>query len=192
MRRDRIRAIRAIRLPGPFSIARYWCTQSTFDITFDDPRCFGCLMDVGSGWDSKHLQRCHLVSGIEGGSAHVKNIVLLCKRCHRAAPMIGSSAQPMLDWLKRREKFEHRMIRLGTSECIAISPTLPKNLVELGLSRDEFRSLFTAVLKILRAGYHPGGDPHSTVAATIHAAVKLVKAIPSRFRLDSGSRDVTP
>lgn len=46
-----------------------------------------------------------------GGSNHVMNFLLLCKRCHLEAPMTNDR-EVMLNWAKRRESFSFWFAKL--------------------------------------------------------------------------------
>ena len=73
------------------AIHKYWIGCGIFDLgTVNE--CFACRRECS-------LQRAHLIPNSVGGTGDPENLVLLCARCHREAPMIGSSAQPMIDWI---------------------------------------------------------------------------------------------
>jgi hypothetical protein len=55
-----------------------------------------------SVWNKTVLERCHLVPHALGGPDSPENLVLLCGRCHRDAPDVGS-ADHMLWWVGDRK-----------------------------------------------------------------------------------------
>ena len=55
-------------------------------------RCWRC-------GDVSKLYRCHIVPSSAGGEDVPSNYVLLCRRCHEAAPNCADK-QIMMDWLK--------------------------------------------------------------------------------------------
>lgn len=180
-------------MPRQREILAFWLEQDEFpNLCFDEPACFACGVERGA------LERAHLIPRSEGGRADASNVVLLCARCHREAPMIGFSARPMIDWINRRESHLDYTWRRIREECDAIDPSLFGRLNTL-MSMDERLSLrsqskdFTArvraMSKYLRAGIHIGGDCAATVAAILAAMADL--AIASRDSSQETPPDVS-
>lgn len=169
-------------LPTIVSIARYWSGKDTFDLNWDTPICFACRwFGLANGrretteaeWSASGLQRCHLVAHAEGGSSDVTNLVLLCTRCHREAPIVGVSPSPMIEWINRRENYYSWLMRRITEECHAISPTLLEDCAAIGLNGDDFQAAFEGAANFLKLGYHPGGDLTSTAAQVLNVMVQF-------------------
>jgi hypothetical protein len=169
-------------MPSIVSIARFWSGEDTFDLDWHCPLCFACRNNgLANGrretteaeWSASGLQRCHLVPHAEGGSSDVTNLVLLCTRCHREAPMIGASPRPMIEWINRREYYASWLCRRIADECRAISPTLLDDCAAIGLSGDDLQAAFHGAANFLKLGYHPGGDMASTAAQVLNAMVQF-------------------
>ena len=158
-------------MPGVTAIVRHWAEQGTFRRveSDEDKNCFAC------GDPARSLERCHLVAEAQGGGAEVSNIVLLCKRCHLEAPMIGSSAQPMIDWISRREDYRIRLYRRLVEECGAIRPTLLEEASGLGLDEEEWGRLLAVAGQGMKLGYHPEGDMLASGAALVCCVVDALK-----------------
>lgn len=82
-------------MPSRLDVYAYWAPLGIFD-DLEPDHCFAC-------GGKRHLDRAHLIPRSTGGSCDVSNIVLLCHRCHREAPVIATSPRPMIDWIRRRE-----------------------------------------------------------------------------------------
>lgn len=113
---------------------------SKFDgIYLEAPHCWACRKDFGNAvkylertlgrplgkekhwteaqintaWNAAPLRRCHVVPHALGGSADPSNLVLLCKRCHEAAPDVIDAAI-MWEWIRERELDGDRNVRERT------------------------------------------------------------------------------
>jgi hypothetical protein len=78
------------------------------------PMCFACRFFRTSWdapkassdrWNKAPLVRAHIIAHASGGAATADNLVLLCKLCHDAAPMVLERSE-MLHWVTRREHWE--------------------------------------------------------------------------------------
>ena len=184
--------------PSRMKIVGYWLGEGTFDNLFEDEAgCFACgaefsaiadvrKVSVEARWKACRLETAHLVPFASGGSNQVSNLVLLCVRCHREAPMIGTSAQPMVDWINRREGYVSYAWRRVWEECNAIDPGLLDKVARsmwagqgetMDARTQDFIKKAEMMQKHLRIGLHPGGEIFSTIAAIIGAMGEL--AIPA-------------
>jgi len=79
------------------------------------PQCFACKYwgdpkdpetdDLEQLWNSSRLERAHIIADSLGGRAdQAKNFLLLCRRCHRDAPMTNRR-NAMLEWVRHRQTF---------------------------------------------------------------------------------------
>ena len=171
-------------VPTIVAIALYWSGQTTFHrVDWGYPGCFACgdwsqheCQNIESEWRGARLERCHLVGKAEGGAGDVSNFVLLCKRCHRSAPMVGSSPQPMIDWINRQEFYVNRMLRRIEEEMRAIRPTLPEEAIALGLNDwEKLQMVMNVAVHSMNIGYHPDGDMIATGVAVLHSVVESLK-----------------
>jgi len=169
-------------MPTIITIARYWSGRGIFrGLDWCYPGCFACgdwsqheCENIESEWRGARLERCHLVGKAEGGGGDVSNIVLLCKRCHRRAPMVGSSPQPMIDWINRQEYYINRMLRRIEEELRAIRPTLPEEAVALGLNDwEKLKTVMAVAAHSMNIGYHVDGDMIATGCAVLGSVVNL-------------------
>lgn len=155
-------------MPTKNSIAEHWCETWKIDnLAMSEPSCFACHSTHGRTWNDSTLQACHLIPKRSGGPAIADNLVLLCARCHREAPMIGISAQPMIDWINNREcDVTYRLERIRDE----LSVLNQEKLLRFAESIPDRESL----LKALRDGVyvmdyhpHPGGDSTSSFVAIL-------------------------
>jgi 5-methylcytosine-specific restriction endonuclease McrA len=168
-------------MPSIVAIARCWAERNTFDnFEWTIPSCFACGRfgfandRIATGarpeevWSHSGLERCHLIAAASGGGSNPANFALLCTRCHREAPMVGVSVQPMIDWINRREDYYSWLCQRIVRECQVISPTLLEGCASaLRLSMDEQLFVLRTVGDFMSTGFHPGGDPSATVAQIV-------------------------
>jgi hypothetical protein len=178
-------------LPSIRRIVNYWFDSKTpytfYNLDADHPGCFACgyisegnrePRSIEKQWDRSRLERCHLIGKADGGSDALSNLVLLCKRCHHEAPMIGRSAQPMIDWINRRDGHCFWFMERFTKECALISPTLLSELAGLGWNdAAELMASFRCMSEFMKMGYHPQGDMFATAAAVFEGVVKLHRVV---------------
>lgn len=144
-------------MPTVTTIFRHWVLEMrTFPhLLHGKIRCFAC------DTEDRPLERAHLIPHAEGGGGSKRNLVLLCKRCHRDAPMIAVSRQPMIDWINNRESDMSFMARRISEEMTATEGFIEKvNLI--GVPKD-ICDRIEQKLKQIGAGIHPGGDPTATI-----------------------------
>ncbi len=96
--------------PTKYQIAVRWYPEYVCDI--GEPSCFACgfykenwgdVKQVKKRWESCQLQVCHVIPQSLGGTDSVDNLVLLCPKCHKAAPDTIDAAF-MHKWIKARHK----------------------------------------------------------------------------------------
>lgn len=104
-----------IPMPAPWMIAEAWKTNTDFIEDLEEPACFACGWSYAwwsgteyenwkTAWNGSRLERAHILAKSDGGSNHVSNLVLLCKRCHQDSPMT-TNRQIMLNWIINRETY---------------------------------------------------------------------------------------
>jgi hypothetical protein len=168
-------------MPTVRKIAEFWSHTDTFEppdmYEPDNLKCFAC------GLPAPNLDRCHLIPRGAGGSDLPSNLVLLCKRCHAAAPNVGISAQPMIQWIQARENYILWMLRRATEECIALRPTALEEFASLGWTYDEFKTSCAEVIDFLRVVNHPGGEPFATIAVVMTSILQLRETLQRSRRL---------
>lgn len=124
-----------------WQIAKYW--QEEFELYLDSPACFACkwdslnklsatdnLLESERRWNRCGLDIAHILSRHDGGLALPVNLVLLCRRCHKDAPMVIHRAA-MLDFIKTREYFPITWINRLVSECARIGAVPPSTKEDL-------------------------------------------------------------
>lgn len=100
--------------PSAYDIAMYWRKLDEFVDNINEPRCFACQFypfeddqpeNLGLAW-RQHLERCHIVAASVHGSFAHENFLMLCRECHREAPMTDDRAI-MIKWAKTHESYLH-------------------------------------------------------------------------------------
>lgn len=165
-------------MPTRIQIVEYWLEEhSTFrSLVWDEPGCFACgggsktrHVSPQAGWMNAGLERCHLIPKRSGGTLESSNIVLLCGRCHEHAPMLGFSAQPMIDWINRQEsEVEFISVRI-MAECASLDSGLFGRLNEANVTTADIMTTLGA----MDAYPHPGGSSISTIAAALQVIDKF-------------------
>jgi len=107
-------------LPSKWEIASFWAGMDGYrlcdrmGIDPESPMCFACRFYRPSWdapkapsdrWNKAPLVRAHIIAHASGGSASADNLVLFCKSCHDAAPMVLERSET-LHWVTRREHWE--------------------------------------------------------------------------------------
>jgi hypothetical protein len=106
--------------PSRFLIAMHWAKREfRFVIDSGEPACFACGYyeehwdrpdDVKQRWNGAQLERAHILAESIGGSPDVENFLLLCRQCHRDAPMTNTP-NLLLNWARNRESWLSRSAR---------------------------------------------------------------------------------
>lgn len=163
-------------MPTKFEIAKYWFDKETFEnLDIEVPGCFGCntpgthkkFESPKSGWNNNQLQIAHLIPNRSKGKAIESNLVLLCVRCHREAPMIGISAEYVINWINNRESETSWVMSRLYQELLPYTNLFPS------LLRRDLIELKKRALKnmgLMDAFVHPGGDGIAVMAAAIFQA----------------------
>lgn len=175
--------------PTKAAIAQYWsANEKLLNVVWEQPGCFACGLDWSAGaslakrWNSSMLQVAHLIPHAFGGPTDAGNLVLLCARCHREAPMVGISAEPMLKWINQREPYINYALRRITEECELISPGLLERVPysvwngqgeSLGECILDFTAKWRIIQNFLTLGVHPGGEMFASVAVVLSSMDKL-------------------
>jgi 5-methylcytosine-specific restriction endonuclease McrA len=95
-------------------------------------------------WNKLPLERAHIIPLSRGGSNRLRNLLLLCRTCHRDAPDVVDSSI-MLTWLQnRKQTLLNRRLREWVEACsqIGVDPELVfKQRIEIREKwRDEFKA----------------------------------------------------
>jgi hypothetical protein len=99
---------RILNSPPPYRrIVEYWAKDGRFDIDPAAPTCFACH-DDSQIWGKP--ERCHIIADSIGGPQKPENFVLLCRQCHREAPMT-SDPDIMFRWIDEHEHVLAAMFR---------------------------------------------------------------------------------
>jgi HNH endonuclease len=159
-------------------IAKYWCDRETFiNVRWEEPGCFACSKR-SEGWSSRTLQAAHLIARADGGSTDPSNLVLLCARCHRDAPMVGQSASFMIDWINRAESYPSYAVRRIFEEVNAIDPKLIVRVVRSAWAPQgntfdarnaDFIRKMDMMANFLGINFAGGGEIFATAAAILAA-----------------------
>jgi len=90
-------------------------TEIGCDWSDAEEHCWRC------GYETKKLQKCHVVAKQFGGSLSPENVVLLCRECHDEAPDVTDSSE-MWRWIKEtRPKFGYGTLKAERAFAIAVS-----------------------------------------------------------------------
>lgn len=122
-------------MPTLNQVAEFWAGTTEFDFSYDDPSCFACGYSRKNWkrWNGTRLQRAHIIAEYLGGAEEPSNIVLLCARCHRDAPMTNRRSV-MMSWIRNREFYSAWVIRELLREC-ADAELDPVKVAELSPSK---------------------------------------------------------
>jgi hypothetical protein len=173
---------RGTSAPTRLKIAKYWCERGTFiNVVRERSGCFACTKR-SEGWSSSTLQAAHLIASADDGSIDLSNLVLLCARCHREAPMVGQSARFMIDWINRRESYTRYELRRIFEECNAIDPKLAERVARsvwapqgntFDAKQADFIRKMDMMANHLRINLAGGGEMFATAAAVLAAMGEL-------------------
>lgn len=162
-------------LPSRYSIAQRWFPEFVEDLS--SPACFACNwagVKVGEykspvvAWNSLRLERCHIVAASIGGSSDLSNLVLLCSRCHREAPMTANRTL-MLQWMRTRESYIDWFSR-----------TLVRSMLDFKISDHELRAvgdITPSDLSVKRCTLKMDKHPSSTDSGLITGLVAVARTI---------------
>ena len=133
-------------------IVRYWI-NTDFVTAEDEPACFACGEEVSS-WC--RLERAHLVAkSIGGEDKQPGNYILLCRTCHREAPMTSDSVL-MLQWARDHESRLSRLVRL-----------IHEAMKQAGITEDDMVPFdpkeFMEHCKHRKMDWHPAGGDYGLI-----------------------------
>ena len=113
------------------------------------------MKDPLSSWDKANwLERCHIVPHMLGGSNDASNLVLLCKKCHKAAPDTKRSRH-MFRFITKRPHYQDKLLS-------ALSATPGSDMQIVFENQAEFKAYLTENM-----GVHFGGDRTESMVAMI-------------------------
>jgi hypothetical protein len=99
--------------PSIYLIQKYWKNRPEFERAFrweeGRPYCFACTAPNRL----TKIERAHIIARVDGGYAWPGNFVLLCKDCHREAPMITDRTL-FIEWVQNHPTFLETLARLTT------------------------------------------------------------------------------
>lgn len=106
--------------PSHYLIRKYWEDRTEFRKAFvwehGGPYCFACVAPN----QLIKIERAHIIARADGGEFWPGNFVLLCKDCHREAPMITDRAL-FIEWIEKHETFWQMMASV-TKQAMADKP----------------------------------------------------------------------
>lgn len=159
-------------MASPEQIVKFW--ENEFELDPDFPQCFACGYSFRS-WSNRGLQRCHLISRQHWGEDGPDNLILLCVRCHREAPMVGISRFPMLSWAHNREFYLTWALHTLYEETESIESGLLMKMHKVAekMGREAFQASIVAAFDYLKITYHPGGTSGlASLAQALHLVTK--------------------
>ena len=146
-------------------IVEYWrSVEPRFVESPAFPACFACGFDGYDQWKSwatDQLEEAHIIAESIGGTREPGNLLLLCRRCHRDAPMTAA-VWIMLDWVRKRQPYVEFMVTEASraTQLIGITEALLQRHPRL--TRDEI----IATCRELRIDSHPNiGKPNFDAVA---------------------------
>ena len=135
--------------PSKFDILSYWAEQKEYNFVVDiwEPSCFACERNFEGRHDPKvwceekamiaqlerfPLEKAHIIPHSLGGTNDESNYVLLCKDCHRRAPMFPHRDM-FLQWVtsQKHHLFAEAEEFASACECIGLDwMSLDKNVLD--------------------------------------------------------------
>lgn len=170
-------------MPSWYAVAKFWSTQRPlWVVDLGEPSCFACgffsessrssqnAKRLETRWEKAGLERAHVIAKSAGGSDEAENIVLLCSKCHPAAPMTRVP-EIMYSWIDLRPKdgeFDRKFALVA--EVMVEIERRGGNLADM---RDLDSATISRVAKSLGVGYHGGRVSASSMAAVVLAAAAV-------------------
>jgi len=150
--------------PSRYAIAQYWAQhEHRFVCDLGEPECFACgywnehwddKKSPRERWNRARLERAHIIADSIGGSCEVENFLLLCRQCHREAPMTNSR-ELMLAWARNREAHISKIFR-ELSFALPRAGVTEKDIERFdALDHKLFRRRFKKHLRQLQFDRHP-------------------------------------
>lgn len=144
-------------MPSKAGIVKYWEKTAHIHLCCDfevsHPACWACCYDAYkdndgendnySTWNKqRYLERCHIVPKAFGGCDCEANLVLLCRKCHKASPD-SRVAESFVRWLKGRQ----HTFGVFYKELVDAASELNFSFEDFGLDlsayKDEFQKYLT-------------------------------------------------
>lgn len=161
--------------PAKVNIATFWMNHrkdwilkffgDDSPISFDEldisklsTYCWGCKTETNN------LQRCHLIPREKDGSMSPFNLVLLCRNCHREAPSVSFSEEPMLNWIANRPS-EVSALHIRFQRILALT-----GIREIENIPEDFNLKLLQICKDY-VGTHNGVISNSTWASILNYAI---------------------
>lgn len=150
------------------SIARYWASSEgrrrwpNADIDIGEPSCMACGYFArswdkgraeGARWNHATLDRAHVVAASAGGPDTPSNYVLLCAKCHAAAPMTRDE-RVMFAWCERRPSYVSAQMNDLRSELANLGVDLESLSGLAALPLEELRERLKRAAGDIDAGSH--------------------------------------
>lgn len=176
------------------SIARYWVSaegrrrwpEAITD--FGEPSCMACgyfchYWDEGRSVDTrwnqaKGLERAHIVAASAGGPDVPSNYILLCAKCHAAAPMTRDE-QVMFAWCSRRESHYSARINAIRTELTNLGVSFDSLAGLAALPPDKLFERLKRAADSLDAGTHLSHMSASTCAVALVRMAEELAAQPA-------------
>lgn len=154
-----------------WDIAKHWSPlKPNWGIFFDCPTCFCCRVpglrewdwqDQEAMWNRSRLERAHIVARVSGGDFGASNLLLLCRDCHRAAPMT-TVREVMLQWVDaRRDQPWLILAKAALEEAKKFGMTAPPRLAT--------PAKLSAMFRFLNIETHGGKISPASLGAVIAA-----------------------
>lgn len=189
------------------SIARYWVSAEgrrrwPDAITdFGEPSCMACgyfsrRWDEGRTADirwnqAKGLERAHIIAASANGADVPSNYVLLCAKCHAAAPMTHDERM-MFAWCTRRASHFDVQINELRDELAALGVNMEALSALASLSREELSDALKRAAGSLNAGTHLCHMSASTRAVAMMRMAEELASRPASSPHEQRCEHVTP
>lgn len=162
-------------------VARYWASPEGRQrwpravTDFGEPSCMACgyfsrrwdeARTVDARWNQSALERAHIVAASAGGPDDPSNYVLLCAKCHAAAPMTRDD-RSMFAWCERRISHTAAQVNALRDELVTAGTDLESLAGLAALSLDELRAALKRAAESITAGTHLVRMSPSTQALTL-------------------------
>lgn len=175
-----------------FAIAKYWASAEglrrwgSAGIDLGEPSCMACghfaprwdkIRSESERWNKSTLERAHIVAASAGGPDVPSNYVLLCAKCHAAAPMTHDDSV-MFKWCERRTSHTDAQINELRNELVGLGVDLHSLTGLAALPLNELRERLNKAADSLNAGSHLCHMSASTRAATLARMAEELAAGP--------------
>lgn len=139
-----------------------------------EPACMACghyreswdRGGVAARWERAELQKAHIIARSADGPDSPGNYVLLCDRCHAAAPMTTKPVD-MMAWCDRRQSRRSSDADAMQSEMTNAGITEGDIVMLADLEHQDLNALFQKAVERIGAGLHGSRMSPSTRAAVV-------------------------